>query len=130
MNSEGFPKVAVKLVATMYGGIGLFMVGLVFWRPFGPPLAALWFFWLVLCVGLITPLSTQLTAEGVSQLLLKGRRYTAWNDIKEVRVQSQIITLVAPAGKFVLPLLFFYDSDQAVRFITKNLPPHLRSTVA
>ena len=97
---------------------------------FQMPLAiAVFLLCLILGVGLIRPLSTQITNTGVSQLTWQGRRYLPWSEVSEVKVQPQVITLIGQKECFLLPLMFFSNLDESVKFIQEHLPSKLRGVI-
>jgi len=80
----------------------------------------------VVGVGMIRPLSTQLTAAGVSQRTLRGRLELRWAGVTSVTTRPQAIVLKSSAQRIIVPLVFFNDYDAAVAYIGARLPSAVR----
>jgi hypothetical protein len=124
--SEAPPKIALSLSITMFGGLGVLLIGISIWRHNLPMLMAMAFFCLVLGIGLTRSLSTQLCSSGISQLTWRGRIHLAWSEITQVTRQRQTITLKSAGNRFIVPLVFFSNADAALKFVSSHLPSHLR----
>jgi hypothetical protein len=119
------PRIAVGILSTLYGGLALLLVGVSVVRGFPPVLIAVDVFWLSLCVALIPPISTELTAEGISQVSLRGRRMYRWQDVTGGRDSGSSLLLEVKDAKVRVPMMLFRRPKLAYKYIGERLPPEL-----
>jgi hypothetical protein len=122
------PRVGLVIVNLIYGGMG---AGAVVWTALhGSALALLAV--IVVCsllgIALIKPLSTELSATGVSQRTWSGRTQLLWGDVTSVGYDGHGYELKSASARMRVPLIFFNDYGAACAYVESHLPPHLQQT--
>jgi hypothetical protein len=66
--------------------------------------------------------STKLSAEGVSQLTLRGRKFYPWADVSSADVQRSSVALKVQGTTVRIPFIFFDDADAVLRYVRAHVP--------
>ncbi len=128
--AKEIPRVALKLTVIMYGGIGVFILWLAASSNFEPALIGLLIMYALISIGMVRPMSTVLSSEGVSQLGINGRQFLAWDEVKEAKLEYQSFTVASSQLKLSLPLILFSHTDAAVEYVANHIPEHVRKGIS
>ena len=106
----------------MYAGLGAIMVG---WTVLhAGPVAIIGV--VAVCslfgVAMIKPLSTELSATGVSQRTWSGRDQLLWADVTSAQWDGRAVELQSDTTRFRVPLMFFDDYGAACAYVLARLP--------
>jgi hypothetical protein len=116
-----------KLARGWIVGLYLPSFGLLLWATWTrtPPVFAVLVtvFVLLVNLGIIQALSTNLRAEGLSQLTLQGWVRLRWTDIQHVTLDSRGSVILKTADGIAVRIspIFFYDFDATLTWLAAHL---------
>lgn len=128
--NEPVPKVATRLALTLFGGTGLFLIGLALYRRSWELLVVFSPLCLLCSLGLLRALSTRVSSTEVSQITWRGQHSIAWTAITEVKARSGMIELSGDGVRVVLPLVFFRNHEETYSYVATHVPSHLRGLLS
>jgi hypothetical protein len=79
-----------------------------------------------LCLDAARTLSTRVSAAGISQLTWRGRLQLRWDDITAATRRQRTIVLTGDAGRVVVPVESFSDTQAALDYMDSHLPSAVR----
>jgi len=122
--ADDAPRIASTLERTKLFTVTciIFLQAPLMFQRFNPFGALLFLGCLYTTVNVVRVLSTQVSAEGISQLTWRGRIQVRWDDVTAVSRRNRSIVLTSSSGSVTVPTESFYDTQAAVGYLDAHLP--------